>query len=169
MKFSGQTVYDKERLLRFGSFFVLRKRGFWCLIIVCTVFVTICAAFALALNFESSLMWFGIALVWLVDITCIFCYFVLPRFTINKEPGLNANILFEFYEDFFKISGTSKNGTESSESNYSSIIKIMESKQDVYLFISRQQAFILDKSGFTMGNPEELINFLKDKNIPYKK
>ena len=95
--------------------------------------------------------------------------FVLPRFIVNKSPILNANILFEFHEDIFKISATLKNGTESSELNYSAIVKLMESKQDIYLFISQRQCYILDKSSFTVGCSEDFLKFLQEKNITYKR
>ena len=169
MNFSVQTVYDKERLLRFNNFVVLRKRVFWFFIIACTVLVTVCLAIVLALDPHDSNIWACAALIYFIDATYAFCYFVLPRFTINKALELNANIIFEFQEDTFKISATTKNGTESSELNYSAIVKIMESKQDIYLFISKRQGYILDKSGFALGCPLEFVKFLKDKNIPYKR
>ena len=169
MKFSNRTVYDKERLIRFNNFIILKKRFFWLLMIVCTVLVFGSFALTLALRIYDSTILLCFSLIVLLDVTYIFCYFVLPRFTVNKAVGLNTNILFEFQEDTFKLSATNKNGIESSELNYSSIIKVMESKCDIYLFISKRQGYILDKSGFEVGCPEELLEFLKGKNIPYKR
>ena len=169
MKFSNRTVYDKERLIRFNNFSILKKRFFWTVMIVCTVLVSISFALTLALKMYDSTFLLCFALTGVIDIMCVFCYLILPRITINKAIVLNANILFEFKEDTFKISAANKNGTECSELNYSSIKKMMESKYDIYLFISTRQGYILDKSGFELGCPEELLKFLKDKNIPYKR
>ena len=169
MKFSNRTIYDKERLIRFNNFVVLKKRFFWVFMIVCTVLVSISFALTLALKIYDSTILLCFALIMVVDITCSFCSLILPRITINKATALNADILFEFQEDTFKLSATNKNGTDSSELNYSSIIKVMESKCDIYLFISKRQGYILDKSGFEAGCPDELLEFLKGKNIPYKR
>ncbi len=169
MKFSVQTVYDKERLLRFNSFVALTKRVFWSLMIVCTVLITVAFAISLALDPQYNTTWLCFGLVLFSDIICVFCSFILPRFTINKAVGLNADIVYEFDEVTFKISATIKSGTEASELNYSAIVKVMESEQDIYLFISQRQAYVLDKSGFTIGSPEEFLRFLRDKNIPYKR
>ena len=45
----------------------------------------------------------------------------------------------------------------------------MESRDDVYLFISNRQAYVLDKSGFTAGNPEDFVIFIQSKGIPLKR
>ena len=169
MKFSNRTVYDKKRLIRFNNFIILKKRFFWALMIVCTVFVLGSVGFTLSLGIYNSTIFFCFALIVLLDITYAFCYLVLPRFTVNKAVALNTNIIYEFQEDSFKISATNKNGIESSELNYLSIIKVMASKCDIYLFVSKHQAYILDKSGFEIGCPDEFFGFLKDKNIPYKR
>lgn len=169
MKFSNRTIYDKERLIRFNNFVALRKRFFWIFMIVCTILVSISFALTLALKGYDSTILLCFALIVVVDITYAFCSLILPRITINKAAALNADILFEFQEDTFKISATTKNATESSELNYSALIKVMESSRDIYLYISTRQAYILDKSGFNFGCPNEFVKFLKDKNIPYKK
>ena len=169
MNFSNRTVYDKERLIRFSNFVVLKKRVFWILMTVSTVLICAVFALTLALKIYNSTIFLCFALVVAADLTYTFCYLVLPRITINKAPSLNAVVIFEFQEDTFTISATAKNSTESSESNYSALIKVMESKQDLYLYMSPRRACILDKSGFSSGSPSELLEFLKDKNIPYKK
>ena len=169
MNFSVQTIYDKERLVRFNSFIALRKRFFWSVLILGTVLITACLAIFIVLDPHNSSIWFCAGFVYIIDVTYAFCYFVLPRFIVNKSPILNANILFEFHEDFFKISATLKNGTESSELNYSAVVKLMESKQDIYLFISQRQCYILDKSSFTVGCSEDFLKFLQEKNITYKR
>ncbi len=169
MKFSNRTNYDKERLIRFNNFIILKKKTFWAVMIVCNVLVLISFALTLALGIYDSTILLCFTIVVSMDVTYAFCNLVLPRITIKKAMGLNADILFEFQEQTFKISAINKNGTEYSELNYSSIKKIMESKYDIYLFISTRQGYILDKSGFELGCPDELLEFLKGKNIPYKK
>ena len=111
MKFSNRTVYDKERLIRFNNFIILKKRFFWLFMIVCTVLVFGSFALTLALRIYDSTILLCFALTIFIDITYVLGYLVLPRFTVNKAVGLNTNILFEFQEDTFKLSATNKNGT----------------------------------------------------------
>ena len=119
MRFSNRTIYDKDRLIRFTNFVVLKKKIFWVIMIVCTVLVSIAFAWDLALNSYDPIILLCFGLVILLDMTYVFCSLILPRFTINKAVALNADIVFEFQDDIFKISATSKNGTEISELNNS--------------------------------------------------
>ena len=169
MNFSNRTVYDKERLIRFNDFILRKKRIFWFLMIVCTVLVALSFVSTLVLKNYDSTVLFCFVLIIVIDITYVFCAFVLPRITINEAIALNADISFDFQEDTFKISSTTKNGTEFSELSYSVLVKVMESNRDIYLFISQRQGYILDKSGFTVGDSKEFLNFLQQKNIPYKR
>ncbi len=148
---------------------MLKKRFFWAAMIVCTVLISISFAWTLALGICDSYILLCFALVIFLDITYVFCYLILPRITINKALGLNNNTFFEFLEDTLKVSVVNKNITDHAELNYSLVKKIMESKYDIYLFISNRQCYILDKSGFELGSPDELLKFLKEKNIPYKR
>ena len=169
MRFSATTVYDKERLLRFNHFIIFRKRFFWALMIACNVLVVLCAALVLALDPQDHTILAYAALIGIIDVAVVFCWFILPRFTLDKSPMLNADVVFEFGEENFKVFAVMKNCNDSSELNYSAIVKVMESKEDIYVFISKTQSFVMDKSGFTVGSAEELLQFLKEKNIPYKK
>ena len=169
MNFSNRTIYDKDRLIRFNMFSVLRKRLFWSFMILSTALVSVSFALTLALEVYDFTMSLCFALIVFIDITYVFCWLILPRITINRSAAINADVLFEFQEDIFKITAEAKNGRESSEMNYSAIKKIMESDRDIYLYTSAYQAYILDKTAFSIGSPDEFVEFIKGKNIPYKK
>ena len=169
MKLSVTTVYDKERVLRFNNFVVSKKKVFWSTMIACNILVVFSVALVLVLEPQDLTILAYAALIGFIDVVAAFCFFVLPRLTLKKSLALNANVVFDFEEDVFKVLATMKNGTDSSELNYSAIVKVMESKQDIYIFVSNNQSYILDKSGFTVGRAEDLLTFLKAKNVPYKK
>ena len=106
MKFSNRTIYDKERLIRFNNFVVLKKRFFWVLMIVCTVLVSLSFALTLALkNYDSTIL-LCFSLIVIIDIMYVFCYLILPRITINKAIALNADIFFEFHTKHSSRMGT---------------------------------------------------------------
>jgi len=169
MSFSNRTIYDKERLIRFYNFNALRKRFSWFLLILGTVLFSVAFALAIARNNYGLADILVFTLVMVMDIALIFRCFILPRITVKKSVSLNTDLLFDFQEETFKISATTKSGTETAELNYSSIIKVMESDRDIYLYTSIRRAYILDKSGFNLGCSDEFLKFLNDKSIPYKK
>ena len=169
MRFSNHTIYDKKRLIRFSDFVALRKRFFWIFIVVCNALILVAFAFNIAFKSYDSVIPSCFTLTIVIDLICVFCSFIFPRITVKRSPALNADILFEFQEDSFKVSAKTKNSTDFSELNYPALVKVMESEQDIYLYLSARQAYVLDKSGFNSGSPDEFVEFLKDKNIPYKR
>lgn len=169
MHFSNKTLYDKKRLIRFSDFVMLQKRFFWAFMIVATLLVSICVAFSLAIKSNDSTIFICFGLIVFIDITYVFFSFVFPRIAVKKSPSLDAEVSYEFDDDCFKIDSISKNSKENAELKYSSLVKVMESQHDIYLFISARQAYVLDKSAFTVGTPAEFIIFLQSKNVRYKR
>ena len=169
MYFSNKTIYDKKRLIRFNDFCMLRKGILWGFII----FVAICVLLQYLSSALLSPNGVGdprLAILYLIFLVLVvFVYFVFPRLGRKKSPAFNAETSFEFGEDGFKVCANTSNLKETADLKYSSLVKVMEGKQDIYLFISKRQSYIIDKSGFTAGNPEDLIIFLQSKNIPFKR
>ena len=169
MVFSVNTVYNKERLLRYNDFVSIRKRFFWTLIIVCSVLIYSVFIFDRVMHFDNAVILFCFFMTVALDFIIVFSTFILPRITIKKSLSLNAQITSEFGEESFKITASTPLTSESMDVKYSALVKVMESDKDIYLFISRQKAYVLDKDGFTLGTPKGLVDFLVSKNIPYKK
>jgi hypothetical protein len=169
MKFSAKTNYDLERLLRLNNFYYSKKKAFW--IFLAAAFALILSAFVLnvALNLGDSTITFCFIFAIIMIAVLIFSCFVLPRFLLKKSPSLNEEILIEFYDDKFAIFSKMANGSGNSEFSYTAIRKIMESKQDFYLFISTRQAFVIDKAAVSLGTSDELKSFLISKGIKYKR
>ena len=171
MTFSNQTVYDKKRLLSFNTFVALRKRLFWAIMIIATILVSATFVFyeVTKTNEQDNTILACFAIIVVVDLTYVFCTFVLPHFTIKKSPAYDSSISYEFWEDSIKVSVSNPRIKENSEILYSSLVKVMENKQNIFLYISSNQSYILDKSGFTVGDSKELIAFLISKGVPYKR
>ena len=170
MYFSNKTIYDKKRLVRFNDFCVLKKRVFWGFMIICSTLVLLTYVFSvIAIPDNNDTITFLSIISLAYDAIILMCYFVFPRISIKKSPAFNAETSFEFDEDGFKVCANTSNLKESTELKYSSLVKVMEGKQDIYLFISKRQGYIIDKSGFTAGNPEDFIIFLQSKNVPFKR
>lgn len=51
---------------------------------------------------------------------------------------------------------------------YSDLFKVCEDKKYYYVYISKIQAFIIDKNGFTVGEESKFGEFMALKNVVYK-
>ena len=52
---------------------------------------------------------------------------------------------------------------------YEMLNRVVETAEDIYLFIAPMQAYILTKSDLTKGSPSALVSFLRDtKRVPYR-
>ena len=163
MKFLASTVYSYERLLRFSSYTSLKKKWVWITMAAATFIVALCFSLQFFLiGYDKTLTWsfFGIILI---DSLYLFLCFILPRITLKKSPGLNAKIIFEFYDDYYRIDAELPNGTEQSELKYAVIRKIESTKEDLYLYVAENQAYIVDKSAFTLGEAEDFVSFVQSK------
>lgn len=163
MEFSAATVYTYERLYGFNIFVAKKKLWFWILLAVSTLLCAMSFGLSLAMGDVGIFEIFLISLVVLIDVVSVITCFVIPRSAIKKGPAFNSTVNFEFYHDYLKISADTKLGKENSELRYSAIVKYAEANNDVYLFISKNQAFIIDKASLTGGNAEKLVEFLKLK------
>ena len=168
MKLSVRTFNDKERLLRFSTFVGLHRIGLWiCLGVVSAM---VCVPFVLQFTgggFDGKVT-FSFVLISLFDIFYLFTYFVLPRLTIDKMPLLGVTIDFTFLDSLFIMSASSKNGVEESTFRYTDLHGIKEGKEELYLYITKSQAFIVDKTALDEETLKALKDHIKSKMTPQK-
>ena len=169
MKISAKTVYSADTLLGFNYYFARTKLWFYILLAISTLLVTGSFTMSLALDFCDLTMIICFVAIIVLDALIIYTHFIHPRFTVKKTPSLDAIVCFEFSDENFTVSAKNDRIDETSTSAYSTIIKAAESNSFIYLYISKVQAFIVDKSGFTEGTPDSLIDFLVSKGIKYKR
>ena len=168
MRFSANTVYSRERLAYFNKFVALEKRWFWIFLSVATLLCS--ASFFLLLLWDSfnKTALFGFVLIVFIDVFYFIVTLVIPKIAVKKSPALDAQINFEFHNDCFSVCAQTKAGREAAEHRYSVIIKAREYKGDFYLFIAKQQAYIIDKASLQPDSIEDFKFFLKNRNINLK-
>lgn len=163
MRFSASTVYSYKRLLEFSDYTCLKKKWIWIIMAIATVIVTICFSLQFSLIGYDSTLTISFCAIVIIDVLYTFMCFGLPRITLKKSPALDAEIRFEFHENFYKIEATMPSGNELSQLNYTALKKIEETKNNIYLYVSQNQAYIVDKGGFTFGTAEEFVDFISTK------
>ena len=168
MRFTATTVYSREKLANFNKFVALEKKWFWVFLSACTI-ITL-TSFILLLYFKTvdKTVLFGLSLIALIDVFYIVITFVIPKFAAKKSPALDAEINFEFYNDCFSVKALTKTGHETAEHRYSIIKKARGYKDSIYLYIAKQQAYIVDKSTLKPDSIEDFMLFLKNRNIDTK-
>ncbi len=90
--------------------------------------------------------------------------FVYPYYKTGKELKSDKvqNSLvnyYLFYDKYFKI----KNKLGNSKIRYYKLYRVYESKNFFYLYLDKNNAFILEKSGFVIGNIDSFRKFMKNK------
>ena len=163
MNFSANTVYSLDRLVRFSTFISLSKRWVWVFLGVASGFVALTFVLYFALfGFDATVLWSFLGIIF-IDALYAFLCFGLPRITYKKSPALDAKIHYEFFNDCYAVTSVLANGNEKSELNYQTVKKVMRYKNDVYLFIGPNQAYIIDTDGFELGSADALVSFIEAK------
>lgn len=163
MRFSANTVYDLDRLVRFSRFVSLKKRWVWITMAAATALVALTFVLQLILVELDSTITVAFVGVLFIDALYAFMCFVLPKITYKKSPALGAKIRYEFSDETYKITAELSAGSEQSELSYTTVKKIMTSGSDIYLFIGPNQAHIVDKSGFDLGDADAFLQFIESK------
>jgi len=99
-------------------------------------------------------------------------YVLMPRIgtssAFKKSPALfDMGLTFTFHEDYFTVLTTGMvSGT--SDIRYEALYRAYQTKDSFYLYIQQQQSYIIVKTDFTAGTPEDFALFL-EKVMPAKK
>lgn len=99
---------------------------------------------------------------------------LLSKRAINKSVNKNIEIMkdivltYRFYETCFDMSSASSSQNSNIKVDYSTLIKVIETENSLFLYIMPQQAYIVSKNGFEVQNIDALRNTLKAHVASYK-
>ena len=95
--------------------------------------------------------------------------FVRPKRYVRQSPSFfQTGHTFIFDEDSLSIMQTGEIASGSSTAQYSALIKVYETREMFYVYVSPVQAFLLAKKDIVKGTPEELRGLLQSK-LPHGK
>jgi len=162
MPIESTTVYTKERILKFNRFVAMSKKWMWVFMTVCNIIILFGVVLMILLgDFEKIIFLLGIMAV--SDFILIFNNFIIPRIAVKKQIGLHANIKFSLNEHNIHIQASTVNGIEDCTYNYPMIVKAAAQDNELYLFISKSRAFIVDMSLLADEHKALLKGLLEDK------
>lgn len=165
--FENKTTYNQDTYIDFLKFhnktynfsYVLYTIAWSALLILC-----------IYLSFGSYNRIQGVILT-VALIIFVFYRIIHPRMVVNKELesdkiSTNNTNTFSFYEKTFEVEN--KNG--SFIYRYFMLHKIFETADFFYLYVSRENAFLISKKTFSIGTSEEFSKFLRNKfKFKYKR
>ena len=148
--FKNETTISKEKVYKTEKYAkVHRIKLIDILKILICLTIIICSIILMKRGEKEALLFIGFALWGLRD----------TYKTINKNVK-NGKIIYEFYNDFFEV----KTEDVILKVDYEVIKKII-TESEVYYIILEKYGLFMDKNNFTIGEKDEILNFLKMKDI----
>lgn len=165
MEIKTKTEYTVERLIRFNNTHVLKNKLRWILYISATVVLLVLFVFSIVKGISNGdygrmALYGGIFVVMIaLDIYTVIASFVLPRSKIKNAPIVGATLSVTFREDGIVVLGHSKGADSNSAHSYLSLQTIIKKGADLYLYVNKSNAYIVDLSQLT----EEEIKQIKQR------
>lgn len=161
----------KEDEITAFQMFAMKKYTLFIAISIAVVF----GGLGLGLCFVNT--YIGVAILLAGIIGGLFFFPYLSKSQLQKQnreifDGKDYMNTFEFYDDHMKVINIDNNKENSEEISqeflYSELYKLVSYKEFVFIYINKNQSFILNKTGMKKGTIAELVDFLKNKKIKYQ-
>ena len=164
------TVYTKERLLRFYFYYQLVQRVWFPIILGFDMILMTAWMIKDFLNGPpvSESIAAAFFIVWVIGITWIVVALILPFFTVKKAKNLNTVTETILGEEGMHYKMCSTYATEEGELKYGMFVKYIKNKNDLYLFVSARQAWLVDISSLNPEQTEQLHTLLSEKIVSKK-
>lgn len=169
MEIVVNTIYTYERLVKFNNFYAKRRKGLWIIMgIFSGLYLLMFLAEYVMFRYVNMDYLMYLLLFLLLTIFYLVMLVVVPRARLKKSKVLGGLTTFTFKDTHFESKHQSALISEVRNNSYELIYRIMEDNENIYLFVSRNQACILDKNGIENGTVESLKAFLRTKVEPKK-
>ena len=144
MEIKIASTQDKKRLIRFSDYVAKTKKSYLVVYAALTLMILLLDAYLYikdALSFELIAM---TVLTVVVDLMLVVTFWILPRLTVRKAPNCGAVLNYVFREDGVDFTAEAPMMKNSGSFKYPAIVKVCYNEPDIYLFISKRQAYIVD-------------------------
>ena len=169
MEIKVESTYDYDANKKFARFFIFRGKYYKVKriisFIILILFTAFCAYYSMKFDEIKHINFCVLCFVWFVN---IYIYFIRPKSNYKKNKFKNVLNTFIFKEDSITISSLGNGINGSSDISYSSIRKIFETDDAFYIFISANQAFLINKKNNDKITINDLRNLLSSKLPPKK-
>jgi hypothetical protein len=160
MHLEASTLYTKEKLKHFVWFSFSPRRKSRQKVRAMLITYPILVVLMLGLTLLSDLDSLILALAVLLAFITLFLYLMLlyvPHMQYKKMKDRMADpIEYVFLDDHFTVHSDGPLVSGDTKAIYEALFKAFETDDFFYLFIEPQRAFIVGKSDFSLGQPDEL-------------
>ncbi len=163
MKITLETLYTRERLLKFSRFhfFSNTKRIVFYSVLTAVLFVAAAIAVVNGIinkSFNSYSYYFILLFIFtvLLDAFNLFTALILPLFTVKKAKSLNATVTYTFEDDGFTMKSHSEFADGDDFYAYSAFERAVNKNDELYLYISRNSCYIADVSALSTEEKEQI-------------
>ena len=167
------TKYTKESYRKF-HWFHMARRGVRGVVFIAMLSFMLCVGAALLIYMliadvdDWAFIFFLSFFSLFTSLYCILSPYINASSAFRKSPVLfDIGLTFTFHEDYFTAQTA---GMVSSTSNirYEALYCVYQTRDRFYLYMQQRQSYIIDKTHFTVGKPEDLAALL-EKVMPAKK
>ncbi len=165
--FKNSTTYTQDIYIEFLDF---HSKTFTFSYMLYTIFWTLLLLLCMYLSFGIGNIFQGIVLT--LGLILFLGYRIYrPKMIVKKEKKSdkftsNNTNTFIFFDKNFEV----KNNNGTFTYRYFMLHKVFETKDFFYLYVTRENAFLISKSAFSLGSSDDFSKFIKKKcGIKFKK
>ena len=171
MEINNSTVYTRERFFKFNRYFAKNQKFLWIALPIATFFtylVALLQALFSELSFPMAVCAFTLTLF---DIILPLMFFlIMPRYALKKTKIIDTVIEYKFTESELFVNVSNENIDEKTSIKYSLFQKAAKNKDELYLFLSASNAFVVDLSVTSDEEKAQIKDALKSnlKKVKWK-
>ena len=166
MEIKASSVYDIKSMKALVHLGIYKKKNpvlsYWIWTIIALTLISIFVIFRDFL-LDSTYSILLISLLAFLTVKTSFYYFILPIISyrsMKKLAGIRVD--FVFSEDSMYVHSDSDIHKTDSTMKYEALVKVMETEARLFLFQSKTQAYVVDKTTFEGGSAQDLRKVLTD-------
>lgn len=166
MESKASAIYDYKSMKSLIHLGIYKKKNpslsYWIWTIIALALISIFVIFRDSL-LDSTYSIVLITLLAFLTVMTSFSYFILPIISyrsMKKLAGIRVD--FVFSEDSMYVHSDSELHKTDSTMKYEVLFKVMETEERLFLFQTKAQAFVVDKSTIEGGSIEDLRKVIKD-------
>lgn len=162
MNLTVQTVYTKERLLKFSRFHFLsntKRIVFYSASTLLLFFFAVCASIWDVINQSFQYSPFFVAMLIIIlglDIFNVFVGLILPLFTVEKAKSLNAQLTFTFEDEKLLLESHTDESDSNNEYAYAMFERVSCKNNELYLYFAKNTCYIVDLSSLLVEEKEQI-------------
>ena len=158
--FENTTIYTEDL---YSNFLIFHSKKYNFRYNLYTCFISFLLTFCMVLQFSDGQIDMGFIFA-LVLFIFVFWRVFRPYFIVKKEVNSNKiqeklKNIYSFYDNYLEV----KNSTGVIKIKYSKLYRCFQDNSCFYLYISKDDAFVVSKNGFSLGDPNNFYSFIKRK------